>query len=201
MKDLQNRCERVVELEISLTEVKEEYDNLVKSQTSRIQQQKMTFLERNLEQLTSVQKQLVEQNYHLKKDLAVAERKLQARNERILSLENLLGEAQKKIDQQNVKFETQLGQLREKLQDSRGTGYNEKWSWMYLNNQVVSSSAATSPTTLVMSSRVAKPIRGGGGGGNGNGNGNGNGGIVELREDQLKGNAAGWYASPNLSKP
>src|SRR5204862_6478319 len=58
MRDLQNRCERVVELEISLDETREQYNNVLRSSNNRAQQKKMAFLERNLEQLTNVQKQV-----------------------------------------------------------------------------------------------------------------------------------------------
>lgn len=40
--------------------------------------------------------------------MAIAERKLVARRERIQSLETLLAEAQKKLNVQNAKFEEQL---------------------------------------------------------------------------------------------
>lgn len=104
MRDLQNRCERVVELEISLDETREQYNNVLRSSNNRQQQKKMAFLERNLEQLTIVQRQLVEQNGNLKKEVAIAERKLIARNERIASLEALLGESQDKLTAANHKF-------------------------------------------------------------------------------------------------
>ena len=104
MRDLQNRCERVVELEISLDETREQYNNVLRSSNNRQQQKKMAFLERNLEQLTVVQRQLVEQNTSLKKEVAIAERKLQARNERINSLEALLEESQEKLGQANHRY-------------------------------------------------------------------------------------------------
>jgi kinesin family member 5 len=104
MRDLQNRCERVVELEISLDETREQYNNVLRSSNNRAQQKKMAFLERNLEQLTHVQKQLVEQNASLKKEVAIAERKLIARNERIQSLESLLQDSQEKMAQANHKY-------------------------------------------------------------------------------------------------
>ncbi len=97
MRDLQNRCERVVELEISLDEVREQYNNVLRSSNNRAQQKKMAFLEHNLEKLTHVQRQLVEQNSSLKKEVAIAERKLIARNERIGSLEQLLGDSQERL--------------------------------------------------------------------------------------------------------
>ena len=101
MRDLQNRCERVVELEISLDDAREQYNNVLRSSNNRAQQKKMVLLERNLEQLTQVQRQLVEQNGSLKKEVAIAERKLSARNERITSLEALLHESQDKLTQTN----------------------------------------------------------------------------------------------------
>lgn len=101
MRDLQNRCERVVELEISLDETREQYKNVVQSSNNRAQQKKMAFLERNLEQLTHVQRQLVEQNGSLKREVAIAERKLLARNERIESLEGLLQDSQEKLTTAN----------------------------------------------------------------------------------------------------
>ena len=104
MRDLQNRCERVVELEISLDETREQYNNVLRSSNNRAQQKKMAFLERNLEQLTQVQRQLVEQNSSLKKEVAIAERKLIARNERISSLETLLQESQDKLIASNHRF-------------------------------------------------------------------------------------------------
>lgn len=108
MRDLQNRCERVVELEISLDETREQYNNVLRSSNNRAQQKKMAFLERNLEQLTQVQRQLVEQNSSLKKEVAIAERKLIARNERIQSLESLLQDSQEKMATANHKYVSPL---------------------------------------------------------------------------------------------
>jgi kinesin family member 5 len=104
MRDLQNRCERVVELEISLDETREQYNNVLRSSNNRQQQKKMAFLERNLDQLTAVQRQLVDQNTSLKKEVAIAERKLIARNERILSLESLLSDSQDKLTAANHRY-------------------------------------------------------------------------------------------------
>lgn len=48
----------MVELEIQLDEIKEQYNNVIRNSNSKAQQKKMAFLERNLEQLTLVQKQV-----------------------------------------------------------------------------------------------------------------------------------------------
>lgn len=143
MRDLQNRCEKVVELEISLDETREQYNNVLRMNNNKAQQKKMAFLERNLEQLTNVQKQLVEQNSSLKKEVAVAERKLIARNERIQSLEGLLQEAQEKLITQNQKFEAQLQAVRERLEQAKAH-------------------KAQSNGGLSLAGRIAKPLRGGG---------------------------------------
>lgn len=153
MRDLQNRCERVVELEISLDETREQYNNVLRSSNNRAQQKKMAFLERNLEQLTHVQRQLVEQNGSLKKEVAIAERKLIARNERIQSLESLLQDSQEKLTAANHRFEAQLTAVKERLEAAKSG----------------STRGLGSPTGGGFSfggSRIAKPLRGGGAGDN-----------------------------------
>ncbi|ORY12847.1 P-loop containing nucleoside triphosphate hydrolase protein [Clohesyomyces aquaticus] len=118
MRDLQNRCERVVELEISLDETREQYNNVLRTSNNRAQQKKMMFLERNLEQLTVVQRQLVEQNSSLKKEVAIAERKLIARNERIQSLEALLQDSQEKLTAANHRYVGKLSYVLSRPQRS-----------------------------------------------------------------------------------
>lgn len=88
---------------MTLDETREQYNNVLRNSNNKAQQKKMAFLERNLEQLTMVQRQLVEQNSALKKEVNINERKLVARNERIQSLESLLQDAQEKLTTQNHK--------------------------------------------------------------------------------------------------
>ncbi|TFY82627.1 hypothetical protein EWM64_g1390 [Hericium alpestre] len=143
MRDLQNRCEKVVELEIQLDEIKEQYNNVIRNSNSKAQQKKMAFLERNLEQLTLVQKQLVDQNSALKKEAGIAERKLLARNERIQNLEALLQDADRRLAVQNQRFESQLQAVKDRLDQARAQ-----------------KAATASPLNF---GRIAKPLRGGGG--------------------------------------
>lgn len=60
MRDLQSRCEKVVELEITVDEIKLQQSNLLKATSNKAQQKKMSLLERNLDQLTNVQKQVIQ---------------------------------------------------------------------------------------------------------------------------------------------
>lgn len=155
MRDLQNRCERVVELEISLDETREQYNNVLRSSNNRAQQKKMAFLERNLEQLTHVQRQLVEQNGSLKKEVAIAERKLIARNERIQSLESLLQDSQEKLTAANHRFEQQLTAVKERLEAAK-----------IGSTRGLNSAGMGAPGGFSFGGgggRVAKPLRGGGG--------------------------------------
>lgn len=161
----------MVELEISLDETREQYNNVLRSSNNRAQQKKMAFLERNLEQLTQVQRQLVEQNGSLKKEVAIAERKLIARNERIQSLESLLHDSQEKLTAANHRlelspslpcpvrtnpirrFEVQLMAVKERLEvaklgSTRGPSTPAQGAGFGLG--------VTGP-------RIAKPLRGGGG--------------------------------------
>ncbi|KAF2116415.1 P-loop containing nucleoside triphosphate hydrolase protein [Lophiotrema nucula] len=154
MRDLQNRCERVVELEISLDETREQYNNVLRTSNNRAQQKKMMFLERNLEQLTVVQRQLVEQNSSLKKEVAIAERKLIARNERIQSLESLLQDSQEKLTAANHRFEAQLTAVKERLEAAK------QGSTKGLGSPTSGASFAFGGA---VGSRIAKPLRGGGG--------------------------------------
>lgn len=49
---------QVVELEIQLDDLREHYNTVIKATNSKNQQKKMAFLERNLEQIALVQKQV-----------------------------------------------------------------------------------------------------------------------------------------------
>ncbi|KAI4736172.1 kinesin-domain-containing protein [Aureobasidium sp. EXF-12298] len=159
MRDLQNRCERVVELEISLDSTREQYNSVLRSANSKQQQKKLAFLERNLEQLTQVQRQLVEQNAQLKKEVAIADRKLAARGERIHGLEQLLGESQEKLMQANHRFEAQLTAVKERLEAAKVSAASR--------NGTMTSAGGAAPNGFgsELGSRIAKPLRGGGGAG------------------------------------
>ncbi|CAI7580295.1 hypothetical protein N7533_009876 [Penicillium manginii] len=177
MRDLQNRCERVVELEISLDDAREQYNNVLRSSNNRAQQKKMAFLERNLEQLTHVQRQLVEQNSSLKKEVAIAERKLIARNERISSLESLLQESQEKLTQANHRFEAQLTAVKERLEAAK------QGSTRGLPSMDGSGSFSFG------GSRIAKPLRGGGGSDGPPPNAN----VAGVQSQETTGKRTSWF--------
>ncbi|ORX73964.1 kinesin-domain-containing protein [Linderina pennispora] len=90
MRDVQNRCEKIIELEMALDESREQVSQLSHKLGNMSQPQRMSLLEKNVAELTAMQKRLVEQNAELKKRDALAERKLDARQTRIKCLEEHL---------------------------------------------------------------------------------------------------------------
>jgi len=157
-----------------LDETREQYNNVLRTSNNRAQQKKMMFLERNLEQLTVVQRQLVEQNSSLKKEVAIAERKLIARNERIQSLESLLQDSQEKLTAANhrylpfppplhstqespltspLRFEAQLTAVKERLESAKAGSTRGLGS---------PAGGASYAGFGGVGSRIAKPLRGGG---------------------------------------
>lgn len=150
MQDLQERCERVVELEISLDQAREQYNLAINNSNNKQQNKKMTLLQRNLDQLTTIQRQLVEQNVVLKRDVAMAHKILDARNDRIQSLESALRDSQNRLNQESEVFETKLTYLRDRLLEvkrggSSGTAHNNLStgsSSSYNNNNAYTSSSS-----------------------------------------------------------
>lgn len=100
---------------MQLDEVREQYKIIARSANSRAQQRKLEFLEHNLEQLSAVQKQLVEQNTSFKREVAESQRKLMSRNDRFQNLEAALSNADQRLAQKNQKYEQQIQLFREKL--------------------------------------------------------------------------------------
>ena len=95
MEGLRERSERVVDLEMELEAMQDEYRVLLRNMDFGTQQRKMAVIERRLEQLMGVQQRLIEQNATLKRDVALAEKRLASRADTIEELEW-------RLDAQNV---------------------------------------------------------------------------------------------------
>jgi kinesin family protein 5 len=150
---------------------------VLRTSNNRAQQKKMAFLERNLEQLTVIQRQLVEQNNGLKKEVAIAERKLIARNERIQSLEHLLADSQEKLVQTNhrcvpslagddlqcaneeYRFESQLSAVKERLEAAKAGSTR---GLAALGGGAAGAPGGGPGGFPFGGARIAKPLRGGG---------------------------------------
>lgn len=85
IKDLQNRVEKVLKLEMELDEVKDAYRSLESSLSKEDQQYKNRAqkLEKSLEQITSMYQSVINEKAVLKVDIQVAEKKIQRKEEKI----------------------------------------------------------------------------------------------------------------------
>jgi kinesin family protein 5 len=123
--------------------------------------------------------QLVDQNSTLKKEVAVAEKKLLARNDRIQNLEAALNNADLRLAQKTQKHEAQLQAMQLRLQDSE---YCIQCAW----NETLILPVQQRQGAAYSAGRIAKPLRGGGGGG-----GRGEGDPTDVYQAIAAGNPVG----------
>ncbi|KAJ9111106.1 hypothetical protein QFC19_001305 [Naganishia cerealis] len=142
VRDVTDRCEKVVELQIALDEYKEKYRAIARATNAGAHTKKLQVLEYNMGQLHEVQRGLVNQNTNLKRELNAAERKLAERKERIINLERLVeqSEAQLKLREADL------------VRAHRDLHTANMYSEMAKENRI----------TQGLGSRIAKPLRGGG---------------------------------------
>jgi len=156
LRDLQNRCEKVIDLEMLLDEAREQYEQLLKKSSNKSLQKRNMFLERNLEQLTRVHQQLVNQNNALRLEKKVSEKKLAARNERIRGLEVLLQSAQEKLQQQAEAHSSGIAKYKQLVEDLK---LKLEKAQQHRQRSGSTNANAANPGHA----RIAKPLRGGGG--------------------------------------
>lgn len=182
--DLVTRCEKIIELELSLETALQSHDTEETDikQVKISYQLKLNHLENQLQKVISVQRQLIGQNQTLKREVSILERKLDTRNDRIKSLEGLLEDAQDRTKMMTDRFEERIRSIREQHERSNMLhyGYNQQTIHNSLkpppqpnpthssNNSVVSNSSSTHGSEVgsvqpgLINSRIAKPLRGGG---------------------------------------
>ncbi|OMJ20378.1 Kinesin heavy chain, partial [Smittium culicis] len=164
MRDVQTRCENIIELEMALDDLKETNRQLSRKINTPEQTRKMVMLEKNLSQLTGIQKELVLSNSEFKNQIALMNKKLDARSERIEFLELALEKSNSELDlTRRVLDEMRTKQNIEKnrIRNSAANALNGGGS-----GTVTSGSGGSYYLNRLPFNRVAKPIRGGGGSGN-----------------------------------
>lgn len=189
LHDLQNRCEKVIDLEMSLDEAREEYRQLLLSTSSKALKKKVALLEKNNEQINASYQQLYNANSSLRLELQLAEKKLAIRNDRIHNLEFLLEDAKEMAKHQSDAYQTERTKFLQEIEH-----YRNELSYMQENimklSQASSSSSAVSAAAgsgsrgsgtasgdqspqrnrsgsnphIHTNPRIVKPLRGGGGG-------------------------------------
>lgn len=142
MRDVQNRCEKIIELEIALEDSRNQVATLTRRVGNQAQPQRMQLLEKNIQQLTLMQREMVAQNSELKQKVNMLERRLQARTERIEHLEKRVKEANDEYEAMSHRYEESQNRLHRELNRKPQAGGN---------------------AGVLRFSRIAKPMRGGGG--------------------------------------
>ncbi|OLY81711.1 Kinesin heavy chain [Smittium mucronatum] len=161
MRDVQNRCEKIIELEMDLDDLAEKNRKLSRKINTPEQTRKMVMLEKNLSLLTGIQKDLVMNNTEFKKQISFMERKLDARSERIEFLEQALEKSNNELDlTRRILDEMRTKQNIEKnrIRNSNSVAFNGVPGGLVNNN-----GGGNYYLNRLPFNRVAKPIRGGGG--------------------------------------
>jgi kinesin family protein 5 len=147
LRDLQSRCEKVIDLELLLDEAREQYQNVLVRSTSQTRvEKKYLLLERNLEELSQAHHKAMTQNQKLRTECDLAEKKIEAKDKRVVQLEQKLTHHERESLQQIQKLQSQIRELRSSIQLMKKTNDSMEMASGHRGG------------------RVAKPLRGGGGG-------------------------------------
>ena len=111
VRDLQNRCEKVIDLEVLLDEFREKHETLVAKSNNKELIHKNTFLEKNLELLTNSHHEIVNQTNTLRLENQIAGKKLELRDKRIEQLELQVQSADERLKAQADEIQRLKDQL------------------------------------------------------------------------------------------
>jgi len=138
LRDLQNRCEKVIDLELLLEEARTQYMDLVTKSNVKALQRKITFLQKNSEVLTLTQHKTLNALKSEKLEKLVVTQKLAAREERMKKLEQRLSEERDDHERKQAQLEASLEKVKTELATLRAA-----------------------PRSPMGTRRVAMPMRGG----------------------------------------
>eukprot|EP00698_Gefionella_okellyi_P012727 TRINITY_DN3445_c0_g2_i1.p1 TRINITY_DN3445_c0_g2~~TRINITY_DN3445_c0_g2_i1.p1 ORF type:complete len:1035 (+),score=285.48 TRINITY_DN3445_c0_g2_i1:57-3161(+) len=119
MRDLQNRCEKVIDLEMALDDAREQLNQERKGTSTKTMRKKMKDLERNLEQLGAANQQLIGANNQLCRENQLAEKKLVQYKERIHTLELLLQDATDKLQRTTTSHQQEMARMMATLEQQQ----------------------------------------------------------------------------------
>eukprot|EP01059_Diplonema_ambulator_P007853 TRINITY_DN1736_c1_g1_i1.p1 TRINITY_DN1736_c1_g1~~TRINITY_DN1736_c1_g1_i1.p1 ORF type:complete len:841 (+),score=203.56 TRINITY_DN1736_c1_g1_i1:290-2524(+) len=122
LKDLQSRCEKVIDLEMALDETREQFKQLMVVSSNKALRQRVQFLEAQHEQQTANIAEILNENSTLRLEYKLAEKKLDIRNERIENLKMGLKEEKKHMKEtrenahaERVKLKQECARYKEEL--------------------------------------------------------------------------------------
>eukprot|EP01065_Artemidia_motanka_P038293 TRINITY_DN4714_c2_g1_i1.p1 TRINITY_DN4714_c2_g1~~TRINITY_DN4714_c2_g1_i1.p1 ORF type:complete len:907 (+),score=424.30 TRINITY_DN4714_c2_g1_i1:69-2723(+) len=126
LTDLQSRCERIIDLELSLEDTREQYQVLCIASSNKQQQKQIKQLEEQLSKQAELAGDLLMENSTVTAQLELANKKLDIRNSRIENLKQCLEDEKKQQMEQRqireterVKMKTEMVRLQATVQSLR----------------------------------------------------------------------------------
>eukprot|EP01135_Chromosphaera_perkinsii_P011910 Nk52_evm27s2531 gene=Nk52_evmTU27s2531 len=114
IQDLHNRCQKVIKLEVALDDARGQYEELLKK-TQNTSATKMKDLENELKELSTAHDNILSQNSQLKTENDAFEKKIEARDERIVNMETSVEEAQLLVTRLTDSYEEKFKKLTDRI--------------------------------------------------------------------------------------
>eukprot|EP01006_Ploeotia_vitrea_P043586 TRINITY_DN66747_c0_g1_i1.p1 TRINITY_DN66747_c0_g1~~TRINITY_DN66747_c0_g1_i1.p1 ORF type:complete len:816 (+),score=140.21 TRINITY_DN66747_c0_g1_i1:53-2500(+) len=154
LKDLTDRCEKVIDYELALDEARDAYKQLVINTSNKALKKKVMLLEQKSEQQTENFQEVFNENSTLRLEMQLAEKKLAIRNERIENLKAGLKEEKRHLKE----LQEQFGAEREKY---KAEGARSKEEVAYWKEKCLAREKGQQNRNIGGRSKVVKVIRGG----------------------------------------
>ena len=153
LKDLQTRCEKVIDLELALDEQREQYKTLMVASSNKLLRKRVRLLEDQNSQHTGNVAQILNENSTLRLEYKLAEKKLAIRNERIENLKTGLKEEKRHIKELRENANTERAKYRQEC-----ARYREELNFW---KEKCLKSAATAVQHPSKAGRIIKVLKGG----------------------------------------
>ncbi|KAJ9450132.1 Kinesin heavy chain [Diplonema papillatum] len=159
LRDLQSRCEKVIDLEMSLDEVRDQYKNLMVASSNKMLRQRVQMLEAKNTEQTDNMAEIMNETSTLRLEFRLAEKKLAIRNERIENLKTGLKEEKRHMkelreaaQQERHKLKHEAARIKEEL---------NFWKDKCLKSASAASAASASNAAASKAGRIIKVLKGG----------------------------------------
>ena len=155
LKDLQSRCEKVIDMELALDESREQYKNLMVASSNKLLRKRVKMLELQASQQTGNAAQVINENSTLRLEYKLAEKKLAIRNERIENLKTGLKEEKRHIKELRENANAERAKYRQEL-----ARYREELTF-WKDKCLKSAATAMHQATASKTGRIVKVLKGG----------------------------------------
>eukprot|EP01061_Rhynchopus_euleeides_P018007 TRINITY_DN29801_c0_g1_i2.p1 TRINITY_DN29801_c0_g1~~TRINITY_DN29801_c0_g1_i2.p1 ORF type:complete len:866 (+),score=393.79 TRINITY_DN29801_c0_g1_i2:153-2750(+) len=154
LKDLQTRCEKVIDLELALDEQREQYKNLMIASSNKLLRKRVRLLEAQNTQQTGNVAQILNENSTLRLEYKLAEKKLAIRNERIENLKTGLKEEKRHIKELRENANAERAKYRQEC-----ARYREEVN--FWKDKCLKSAATAVHQSTSKAGRIIKVLKGG----------------------------------------